>query len=128
MKTTFDTSGWQQEQQRVSAQNEKIKSAARNRVKIVSLRVVGRVKVMMPVDEGAARARWGTPGAPGGIWRELDDGLTIEQGAMLEPYEYIIKLNEGSSTQAPAGFIDMEEVRAGDELVNELVNDLMNIL
>lgn len=33
--------------------------------------------------------------------------MSIMQGAQLQPFEYIERLNEGSSQQAPAGFIDV---------------------
>lgn len=94
------------------------------RVKTKALTVVGRMKTAMPVDTGAARARWGTPGAPGGIWIEQDAGMTIIQGAQLQPFEYIEKLNEGSSQQAPAGFIDTIAYKAEEELVQEIISDV----
>lgn len=102
------------------------KERAKTRVMVKSLKVVGMVKIAMPVDTGAARARWGTPGAAGGIWEVQDDGLTVVQGAQLEPYEYIIRLNEGSSQQAPAGFIDTIAYKAEEELIQELLDDIAN--
>ncbi len=102
---------------------DKVKTITRNRVRIVSLRVIGRVKMQMPVDTGAARARWGIEGAAGGIWEETDEGMTITQGADLEPHEYINELNEGSSQQAPVGFIDAIAFKAEQELIQELLSD-----
>jgi hypothetical protein len=96
------------------------------RVKGKSLKVLGQVKIAMPVDTGAARARWGVAGAPGGIWIEQDAGMTIIQGAELQPYEYIEKLNEGSSQQAPAGFIDTIAYKAEEELALEIISDIAN--
>lgn len=69
------------------------------------------IQAQMPVDTGWAQMRWGEP-AYGGIWEESNAGLTIEQGSGIEPYEYIEKLNAGSSKQAPAGFIDVAAARA----------------
>lgn len=63
------------------------------------------IQSVMPVDTGWAQMRWGEP-LYGGIWRIDTDQLGITQGSSVEPYEYIEKLNEGSSLQAPAGFID----------------------
>ena len=74
---------------------------------------------LMPVDTGWAQERWGWE-ALGGVWEVSDNGLTIEQGSDIAPYEYIIRLNEGSSTQAPAGFIDVAAEDAGRMLENEL--------
>jgi hypothetical protein len=96
------------------------------RVKGKSLKVLGQVKIAMPVDTGAARARWGVAGAPGGIWIEQDAGMTIIQGAELQSYEYIEKLNEGSSQQAPAGFIDTIAYKAEEELALEIISDIAN--
>jgi hypothetical protein len=128
MKIRAEAKGWDEEITRSTNANRLIKESARRNVRVVSLNTKQRIMILMPVDTGAARARWGSPGAPGGIWRELDGGLTIEQGAALEPYEYIEKLNEGSSTQAPAGFIDVQLVQAEQELDNALLRDLLAIL
>lgn len=103
-----------------------LKERIKGRLMAKSLTVVGRMKQAMPVDTGAARARWGTPGAPGGIWEEIDTGLTIIQGAQLDPHEYINELNEGSSQQAPAGFIDTIAYKAEEELVQEIISDIAN--
>lgn len=84
------------------------------------------IKRNMPVDYGDAQGRWGNPGwrmvnpryqgaAGQGIWREDVRNLTHTQGAELAPYEYIERLNEGSSQQAPAGFIDAAVERAVDK-------------
>ena len=128
MKVRIDYGDLLREQTASQSRAEKIKTASKNRVKIVSLRVLGRVKVVMPVDKGAARTRWGIQGASGGIWQELDEGMTIIQGARLDPYEYIAKLNEGSSQQAPAGFLDAIAYKAEQEFIQELLSDLGNIL
>lgn len=95
-----------------------LKEGIKDAVKAASLQAVARIKMEMPVDTGAARSRWGTPGASGGVWEETDEGLTITQGADLQPYEYIERLNEGSSQQAPAGFIDNAAQAAEEMMVN----------
>jgi len=88
-------------------------------VRAVSLQAKANIQTAMPVDTGAARARWGSQNAPG-IWIENEAQLSVTQGAALDPYEYIIRLNEGSSQQAPAGFIDVNAERALDELAGDL--------
>lgn len=102
------------------------KERVKVRIKAKSLKVLGQIKIAMPVDTGAARARWGIEGATGGIWIEQDEGLTIIQGAELQPYEYIERLNEGSSMQAPIGFIDTIAYKAEEELVQEIISDIAN--
>ena len=73
------------------------------------------IQLQMPVDTGWAQARYGEP-AYGGEWTVKDGGLTIEFGSDIAPYEYIIRLNEGSSKQAPAGFIDVAAERGEGRL------------
>ncbi len=106
MKIRADGSELRRESETARLIAPRYRDKAKNRVMAKSLKVVGQVKIAMPVDTGAARARWGTPGAPGGLWEVSDEGLTVTQGAQLDPHEYIIELNEGSSMQAPAGFLD----------------------
>ena len=54
-------------------------------------------------------------------------GLTVVQGAQLEPYEYIERLNEGSSMQAPAGFLDTIGYKAEEELSQEIAQDAADV-
>lgn len=97
------------------------------------------VRGRMPIDTSWAQARFGDP-AYGGIWEVKDEGLTIEFGSDLDSspqtnpfdpkrgmteYEYIIKLNEGSSVQAPAGFIDAEAAKMEIKLADGL-SDMIN--
>lgn len=83
------------------------------------------IKIRMPVDTGRARASWGHDEGPlgtgFGIWEEDEQGLSLTQGTKLEYVEY---LNEGSSSQAPAGFIDVEAERAGMFAAEELTRIL----
>lgn len=109
------------------------KEEAKTRLREVSLATVGRVKTDMPVDQGRARASWGmwTPehlveqgtdaSEADSFYEESADGLTITQGSNVE---YIKELNEGSSTQAPAGFID-NAFKAAQEMLLKEVNDLL---
>lgn len=85
-----------------------------------------RARMEMPVDTGFARARWGSEYP--GVWRIEDDGFTIIQGAQLEPYEYIERLNEGWSKQAPAGFLDTVAQFGEYRLVDALEADIPQIL
>jgi hypothetical protein len=126
MKTRVDFRELSNEYNRSRTILPVFKERVKVRIKAKSLTVVGRMKQAMPVDTGAARARWGTPGAPGGIWIEQDFGLTIIQGAELDPHEYINELNEGSSQQAPAGFIDTIAYKAEEELIQEIISDIAN--
>lgn len=87
---------------------------ARQCVKKASFTVERKVKQEMPVDTGRARASWGhwrggmrktntSASESDAVWKSDDGGLSITQGSNVE---YIIFLNAGHSTQAPAGFID----------------------
>lgn len=88
-------------------------------VRKVSQDAMRRIKIRMPVDTGRAQNDWGTS-----IYEVTDGGMTIEQGTKLGYVEY---LNEGSSTQAPAGFIDAEAQRALENLANELGDDVEKV-
>lgn len=102
--------------------------AAASEVLAESETTANEVEAVMPVRTGWAQSRWAEPAVAGGIWEITDDGLTIEQGSDLDTiglYEYITRLNEGSSTQAPAGFIDVAAERGGDRLearLNEIAD------
>lgn len=100
----------------------------------VSRSTMLKVKRLMPVDTGRARATWGifTPelvvristknpiNANDAVWEVKDDGLTITQGADLRPYNYIDELNAGSSKQAPSMFLDVVAEQAADDLVKAI--------
>ncbi len=105
------------------------KEAAASEVMAASEQSIEYVSSIMPVDTGWAQSRWGDPAVPGGIFDVSEDGLTIEMGSdlkdQLDLFEYITRLNEGSSKQAPAGFIDVAAERAGDGLearLNEIAD------
>jgi hypothetical protein len=104
--------------------------AAASEVLAESEALVEDVAAQMPVDTGWAQSRWGEVAVAGGIWEISDNGLSIEQGSDLSTislYEYITRLNEGSSQQAPAGFIDAAAEKAGDKLEARL-NEIADIV
>lgn len=83
------------------------------------------IKERMPVDTGRAKASWGhstaPASAPDGIWVEDEAALTIEEGSAVE---YIALLNEGSSQQAPAGFIDVSAA-VEEEILRQAIDDYL---
>lgn len=105
--------------------------AAADEVEAASEALQEDVAGAMPVRTGWAQSRWGDVAVPGGVWEVRDNGLTIEQGSdlkqQLDLYEYIIRLNEGSSRQAPAGFIDAAAERAADSLDKRL-DEIANLI
>jgi len=109
----------------------KQKAAYRNNEAALIFRT--QIMIQMPVRTGAAQNVWGQKPAPtvshnqhwvDGIWEITDNGLTIEVGAEHEDFAYIIRLNEGSSRQAPAGFIDTEWEKDMDEYEKKLQSDI----
>ena len=105
---------------------------AKKLVRAASLAVERRVKFAMPVDTGRARASWGhwTPGdlraanreagSGDAVWEKKSD-FEITQGSNVE---YVGDLNDGTSQQAPAGFIDAA-AEAGMRELNKEIDDLM---
>jgi hypothetical protein len=123
MKVVFDFKDLEAEHRRSLTILSIAKTRGKTRVRESSLRLKSYIKFAMPVDTGAAQSRWGEETAPG-IWEVEDDGLTITQGAGLEPFEYISRLNEGSSQQAPAGFIDALVEQVAEELGDILTQEV----
>lgn len=122
MKLGIDSSGFTQE--RIFAVNvpPKLKKRIWTQIRVVSFSAERMIKIRMPVDTGRARASWGhNSGAMAAvdesIWQEDEDALSLTQGSRVG---YIEQLNEGSSKQAPAGFIDVEERKALDMLSDAL--------
>jgi len=111
--------------QRATKTVREIKIAVRN----VSFGVERVVKDRMPKRTGRAAGSWGhwTPAllrdqagadaAGMAVWEVKDDGFTIEQGSNVE---YIDALNEGHSSQAPAGFLELAEKQGNAELEDEI--------
>ena len=126
--TTFEFDGWDDALRDAVTLDEQMADATVNAVYITSIATKNLVQAQMPVDTGWAQQRWGVP-EYGGVWETRDAGLTIEHGSSIEPYEYIERLNEGSSKQAPAGFIDAAAAKAEVDLqtaVEQAVNKLEN--
>lgn len=125
MKVSFDAQGFELERQFAAALPANLRTRIWKRVRVVSFEVERFIKIRMPVDTGRARASWGHSAPPAGsdegIWIEQPDALSLTQGSAVE---YIEKLNEGSSQQAPAGFIDAEERRGQEALANGLEQDV----
>ena len=122
MSVTTETRGLEAVQAWASDLPQAFTKAAAGKVLDVSQQTASNVEMVMPVDTGWASRRWGNP-AEYGLWEVSDDGLMIEQGSdlsVINMFEYIKKLNEGSSMQAPAGFIDVEADKAGDRLEGQL--------
>lgn len=97
-----------------------------------SLAAERRIKSAMPVDTGRARASWGhfSPRdfrvagaglAADAVWEADKENLSITQGSNVE---YVPRLNDGSSRQAPAGFIDAAAEKASQE-VDEQIDQLL---
>lgn len=118
MSVKFQMLGWDAAELFISGLPEDLRIGLRGAVEDVSKEVQSRIQERMPVDTGWAQARWGEE-MYGGFWEVREDGLEIWQGSEIEPYEYIEKLNEGSSVQAPAGFIDAEAERGALLLINK---------
>ena len=125
MRMRIDFSDITEEKAFARALPPRVRRQAWLRVRQVSFNVERRVKLTMPVDTGRARASWGhstPPASPAdGVWIEREADLSIEQGSNVE---YIENLNNGSSLQAPAGFIDAAARAGADELSNLLSDDL----
>lgn len=114
--------------------NPHAKEDAKAELRSTSLAVMGGIKQDMPVDSGRARASWGiwSPDALTGgdtnaseadaHFEVTDDGTTISQGSNVP---YIKELNDGSSTQAPAGFID-NWAKKGQDMLLKAVNALVD--
>lgn len=133
MKISVDLSGLTAEAKRSRSYKRLTKEALVESVESVSVDVRNKVKSVMPVDTGFAKALWGimTPehvvnhlklaqSARLGesIWKVKNGGLTIEQGAAITPHNYIVELNDGHSQQAPMMFLDQIAEQAATQLAN----------
>ena len=103
---------------------ENAKAAIRRRlpasVKEASLKTLADIRPRIPIDTGRARNSWGTD-----VWEERDGGLEIEQGSEVV---YMQRLNEGYSTQAPAGFIDVQFEKSSDDLERAIIDVVQGVL
>jgi hypothetical protein len=101
----------------------RLHQAAWTALRIISADTADTVRARMPVASGRARESWANPDDPDGIYIELPRELTIIQGSQRG---YIRFLNDGSSRQAPAGFIDAAERVAAADLARAL-EELSNL-
>lgn len=110
---------------RLAMSDRVIQEEAKAKLKTAAFALNKLIKEDMPVDTGRARASWGvwSPGLErenpdakpsDAVFRVSADGNTITQGTNVP---YVEDLNDGSSTQAPSGFIDRDAEIASDELV-----------
>lgn len=81
----------------------------------LTFKAIREVKNRMPVDTGRARADWGSHAEFNKAKLETEHGSTLV---------YVPLLNQGSSTQAPAGFIDAIAFRVAVELTAEMGADV----
>lgn len=117
MRLLIDTSQFSQVQRDIADTKRLTRRRIWAEVRRAAFGLERGVKLRMPVDTGRAKSAWAHETGPLGggqaIWIENEDELSIAQGTTVDYVEF---LNEGSSSQAPAGFIDAEAVRAGEEL------------
>lgn len=117
MKVTIDHSQLTAEAKRSAALRPEVRARSWKIVRAQAFKLETGVKLRMPVDTGRARASWGHSTAPAspsdGIWDEDEADLSIVEGTAVD---YVAYLNEGSSSQAPAGFIDAEAFKVEAEL------------
>ncbi len=118
MKITV--TGWDEVVAQARDAGPVLKQEIRKAVQAEAMEGVRNIKIAMPVDTGRARASWGSPEAEGIFYYE-DDGFTNVQGTNVV---YVDELNQGSSKQAPAGFIDAEEAARGESLAERIENIL----
>lgn len=119
-RTRVTQQGWDKALQEAGKKPASFIAIASENVRTVALEAQRNIKMAMPVRTGRARASWGSPNVEG-IWEVSDNGMTIEQGTNVHYVQY---LNEGSSKQAPAGFIDSEAVRAEIRLITMMEQDI----
>jgi hypothetical protein len=120
MRVTFDAEGLAREKASAERLPARYRKRAWAAVRVASFKLERQVKLRMPVDTGRARASWGHHPSEG-VWDEDEPALAITQGSRVEYVQY---LNEGHSSQAPAGVIDAEEMLVKEWLANELAEAL----
>ena len=133
MKVSVEHSELTQERKRALANKPELRREAWRVVRGAAFSLERWIKspppVGMPVDIGRARASWGHSTAPAdgsdGIWTEDEPNLTVIEGSKVE---YIQRLNEGWSRQAPAGFIDAAATKVHAELAAALDDVLKDVL
>jgi len=143
LKITVDLSGITAEAKRSRSFKRLTKEALIESVEAVSITTRDKVKSVMPVDTGFAKALWGimTPEhivdhlklarsdrLGESIWKVTNGGLSIEQGAAITPRNYIELLNAGSSSQAPMMFLDVIAGQAETQLANMAAQAVSEVL
>jgi len=111
---------------------DKAQKSANRRLRTAAFALERRIKREMPRDTGRAAASWGhwnpsfiidndDANRDDAIWEESEDGLTIIQGTNVP---YVKNLNEGSSRQAPRGFIE----KAADAAQRALTKSMTKLI
>ena len=128
MRVSIDFGDFRREIQLAAQYNDRFRAFTWKNIRRAAFDLERGVKIAMPVDTGRARSSWGHSRPPAypddGIWEENQQELEIVQGTTVE---YVQNLNEGSSQQAPAGFIDAESRRVFNELEAMLLDEIGNI-
>ena len=143
MEVTIDDSQHRAFLAKLARLAPKMQTATRNDLRVVALETKKMVKLEMPKDSTRAANTWaesptqivhyvGRLGpnpstAADGIWEEKDGQgeWSIRQGSTVH---YVPGLNEGSSKQAPAGFIDANAKRGEEKLAQEIEDSIIEIL
>lgn len=124
MRLTIEDDELTAEAARLRGIGEQAKAGVVNTLMAGAMTLVARVKEEMPFKSGRAAGSWGSPLA-GGVWEVDEDGLSVLQGTNVD---YVGRLNEGYSQQAPAGFIDVAVEDTGDTLGEAIQNLLDRML
>lgn len=122
MRVTIEHRELTNEQKRAALLRPAVRREAWRIVRAGAFSLERGVKFRMPVDTGHARANWGH--GPAGVWDEDEGALALTEGTTVE---YVPRLNEGWSRQAPAGFIDAEAARVEAQLnaaLDQLIEDM----
>jgi hypothetical protein len=119
VKVTLDWRELTAEKGRAAKMKPELRAGSWRIVKSGAFNLEKGVKFRMPVDTGHAHANWGH--GPAGVWDEDEGDLSIVEGTTVV---YVPRLNEGWSTQAPAGFIDAEALKVEAE-INAAIDRLL---
>lgn len=134
MKFSITFPDWQREVAFTAAYMQQLDAVTKVEVLNESNQAEEKIKEAMPVDTGRARTGWGhyTPGLmvydkpsnpstpADSVWEVGNEGLTITQGTTVP---YTPGLNEGSSRQAAAGFVDAIALLALEDLETAVTNE-----
>jgi len=87
---------------------KEIKKTVHKKVKLNAKNLLQDLKISTPIDEGRARDGWYLTDFTNVIINKLDASVEINNDV-----PYITELNDGSSRQAPARFIELNALRYG---------------